>query len=501
MISCNQLRTRLGEKLPTLVLALFVIQPLMDILSYWLAEWRVSNLPTLLLRFGVLAATVLAGFFLSDRKKVYYIAAAIMAVIGLGHIITCLQVGYRDAVSDLSNYIRVLQLPLTVLCLITFIRTDERCYSAMGRGIAINISIVLVCQVLAVVTGTEPHTYNDGRGLIGWFTNTNTQSAIVSMAGPVAAVWLYRRKGLKSLWFWIALVGSGFSMFYLGTRLAYLGIVAMCFGLGCSMLIVRLKDWKKACVLLLVGVVFVGLLPTSPMMGHQSEYNDSMGDKQGWIDNDLRDPNKDPDKDPNKDPEDEDFTYLLADQPLELTEEQWAKVEELTPIYEHYVSDLVRVFGVERTIVLFDFTTDITVMTATRAKKLMVAQALMEESPFTAKLFGIELSRFTVRGRNFDVENDFHGIYYLYGGVGLAAMVLFLAWFLFLIVKALIRNFKRYFTLEAAGWGIALVMCLAHCYFTAGVLRRPSASFYLAAVLSAVYYLVKLKEYPGQTEV
>ena len=94
------------------------------------------------------------------------------------------------------------------------------------------------------------------------------------------------------------------------------------------------------------------------------------------------------------------------------------------------------------------------------------------------------------------MENDLHGVYFLYGWIGLSAMVLFLLYFIWLIAKALVTDFKTHFTLEAASWGIALVCCLLHVYYTAGVLRRPNASFYLAAVLAAVYYLVQVKKYP-----
>lgn len=499
MSAMKDLRLRLTEKLPLFVLILFILQPLMDVLSFWVAEWNISNALTLALRMVVLVVMVLAGFFLSRKKNVYYIAAAICAVIGLGHIFASWSFGYQSVVSDVSNYIRVLQLPLTALCLITFMQENEDCYDALKKGIAINLSIILVVQVLAIVTGTEPHTYSDGNGLIGWFSNTNTQSAIVSMVGPVAVSWLYQRKGFKSVWLWICLLGSGFSMFYLGTRLAYAGIIAMCFGLGCSVLIVRIKDWKRACVLLLVGVLFIALLPLAPMMGHQSFYGSNMEDKQGWIDISLENPTPDVTESPDVG----DSLPPLYDENLldTLTEEQKALIEKLTPTYEHYVSDLVSVFGAERTIVLFDYTTDITVLSNTRTKKLIVADALMDMSPLPVKLFGIELSRFQIAGNNYDVENDFHGIYYLYGIVGLTAMLLFLAYFLWLIARSLIRNFRHYFTLDAAGWGVALIMCLGHCYFTAGVLRRPSASFYLAVVLAAVFYLLKIKKYPDEIEV
>ena len=70
-------------------------------------------------------------------------------------------------------------------------------------------------------------------------------------------------------------------------------------------------------------------------------------------------------------------------------------------------------------------------------------------------------------------------------------MVLFLGWFLLRIAVALIRDFRGTFTLEAAGCGIALCCALAHAYFTAGVLRRPNVTFYLAVLLAAAYGLTR----------
>ena len=134
-----------------------------------------------------------------------------------------------------------------------------------------------------------------------------------------------------------------------------------------------------------------------------------------------------------------------------------------------------------------------------REKKLLFAQMLMEDSPLSARFFGINLARFSVGNNIYDVENDLHGIYYLYGGVGLAAYLLFLAYFVYLIIWALCKNAKRYFTVEAASYGIAFLLCMAHVYNTAGVLRRPNASIYLSAILAGIYYLVRIRRYPDQT--
>lgn len=38
-------------------------------------------------------------------------------------------------------------------------------------------------------------------------------------------------------------------------------------------------------------------------------------------------------------------------------------------------------------------------------------------------------------------------------------------------------------------------MAMMHAFATAGILRRPNASFYLSVVLAVIYYLVKLRRY------
>ena len=87
------------------------------------------------------------------------------------------------------------------------------------------------------------------------------------------------------------------------------------------------------------------------------------------------------------------------------------------------------------------------------------------------------------------MENDFHGIYFLTGIVGLILMIAFLLYFGLRALWRVIRDFKTYFTLDMVGFAIAYCCCLAHAYFTASVLRRNNASVYMAMVLVALWYL------------
>lgn len=116
-------RSWLAARLPYITVFLFLFQPIMDVLSFWITKLEWSNVPTLLLRFGTLGLTVLLGFVLSRRKWIYWLAAGVCTFIGLGHVYALYDYGTPTSlVSDLTNYVRVLQMPLTALSLITFLR-------------------------------------------------------------------------------------------------------------------------------------------------------------------------------------------------------------------------------------------------------------------------------------------------------------------------------------------------------------------------------------------
>lgn len=485
MKNLTHTRAWLAEKLPWFVFLSVILQPVMDSLSFWITELGWSNAPTLLLRFGLLGLTGLLGFCLSRRKWVYWTAAAVFALLGIGHFYAVYRFGAVNPVGDLTNYIRVLQLPITAICLITFLRENDRCYEALKWGMAGSLAIILLVELLAVLTGTDPHTYVDGRGVLGWFNNTNAQSNILCILVPVVVVWVYQKTGVRNVWFWLTLLAGFGALFLLGTRLGLLGLLAAGFGLGISVLLVRPSRWRQALCFAGACVLFLALLPVSPMTSHQDTFSHVQENRQKIVDDrlamyDLKPLNE----------------AGISQEELEARQAQW--VEALSYTYNFHAHDFVEIFGMERTIAHYDYTADIGEITAQRPKKLLFGQLLMEDSGLPGRLFGVELQRFTVGRNNYDVENDFHGIYYLYGVVGLAAMGLFLAYFAWLIVKALCRSFKQYFTMDAAGWGIAFLCALAHIVMTAGVLRRPNSSFYLAAVLAAIYYLVNVKQYPTE---
>lgn len=491
-----QQKNWLRQHIPQFTAALLLIQPVMDVISFWLQRFDLSTAPTLVLRMGILGITILYGFLVSDRKQVYYIAAAVCVAIAAGHVYACLQLpdGYVSPMQDLTNYVRVVQMPLLAICLITFLRQNEETFAAIQRSLTGVLLIILAVEILCVVSNTDYGTYTDGIGTIGWFSNTNSQSNNLCILVPISLAWQLVQEKRNMPLFWVTAMLSFAALYFFGTRLAYLGIYATCIGLSFTIFLVRRRDWKIAAALLGIAILATALMTYSPMVEHMRVNGGIQNERQGYINMQIGDDLEEVKALIQKVPGNSGNSSSSEEKGM-TEEERQQLIEDLTPVYEHYVSDFVEIFGAEKTMEMFNYSIDVHDFSAIRPKKLMFAQMLMNDSPVSSQIFGLNLARFTVGENIYDVENDFHGLYYLYGWVGLGAYLLFLVYFVYLIIWALIKNARKYYTPEAAAYGIAFLMCLAHAYNTAGVIRRPNASIYLSVILAVFYYLVRLKSY------
>lgn len=487
-------QNRLIQALPALIVVLFVLQPLMDVLSYWLSVSGAGNTLSLVLRFGVLAAVTAAGYALSDRKRVYWAAAGVLLLFALCHIAAVLQAdavtmagsgevtGWRPLLADLANYVRVVQMPIFVLCFITFLKKNEGTYGAIQKGFFAALMIIAAVELISVVTGTNPYTYaNKSLGILGWFATTNAQSAILTMIVPVVIMGVIRRE--EKRWLPQLLVCMlGFAMlFFFGTRLSFLAILATAVGLAFTLLVVPKEKKKRSIAVLLVcAAVCVGCFPYSPMYQNQMRVAQNAVLKQENIDARVA-------------------GDAAAAERYHLEGVHYERAR-LVGAYHFYLDGLVEKYGIARVAERYGYSTDAAVITNARLAKKNFCGMMMEDAPSLSRLFGLELGDMRYRGKNYDLENDFHGIYMLYGLAGIALLGVFLLYFLGLILWALLKNARRYYTLEAGAYGIALIMAMFHAYATAGLLRRPNASFYLSVVLAVIYYLVKIRQYEAQTQ-
>lgn len=472
-MNCNKLREAARPRLPALVLAICLAQPGLDVLSYWLDELGLGNTVTLALRFGLLFALAGLGFFLSPKKRVYWIAAGVLGAFTLCHVAMCVRQGYRNPVSDLVNLVRIYQLPVFTLAFATLFGQNRETLKSVRVGFFWNLVVILLVEVLSEVTGTNPYTYpNKEVGILGWFYFANAQSAILSMIVPVALAWVMEKKKYHPGWTALACLGAFGVLYFFATRLSYAALLGTAGAFAVSLMLIKwlhkAPSGKAAAVMAVCAVLAVALVGLSPMTENNRLAQINAQLKQQDID-----------------------TLVAADDAAAveagLTGEE-RTLASLKSAYEKYLHGPTGRFGLERTAREYGFSTSVSDLSDDRRQKITYCLMLLEDQP-ESKLFGLELEDMTYNGYIYDVENDFHGIYILCGWTGLGLMASFICFFLGRIAAVLVLDFKRHFTLENVGYGIALICGLAHAYFTAGVLRRPNTTFYLAVVLAAVFVL------------
>lgn len=467
--------------LPAALTALCVAQPVLDVLSYWLLKLASDTTVSLVLRMLLLMATVVFAFALSDRKRIYWITVALLAALAGGHVFACIRAAeasgsvytLRVAFSDLTNFVRVAQFPLFTIAFMTcFKRCGAAGYAAVERGMMLNFILIAGVELLSAITGTNPYTYpNKSIGLVGWFYFANCQSAVLSMLIPLVLCTVMRRgKPLQTAV--VAVVA--FSMLYLfATRLTYLSIFIIAVGTLFTWAVTRKLDRRAAAILLLCTALCAAGFRVSPMYRNQAAVAANAVKKQENID------------------------QLVQQGKAEFGNDGCAY---LAYAYDEYLGGLVDKYGLERVAETFQYSTDVADITDVRSIKLTYCRMLLEDLPASSRLFGICYDDMTYDGYCYDVENDFHGILYLYGYAGLLCLAGFLLYFFWQILRALLTNAKQYFTVEAGACGIALCTGLLHAYATAGMLRRPNATFYLSAVLAMIWYLIHIRHYGKSKE-
>lgn len=470
-----------NARIARLLFVLCVIQPFLDVLSYWMNELGYGTTLTMGLRMMLLVATAICGFLLSDRKRSYLIMVAVLALLAAGHVWACLRASGisgkiydRGAMfTDLANFVRVAQLPVFALCFMTFLkRSGELGWNAVKKAMVVNLFVIAAVELISAVTGTNPYTYeNKSIGLLGWFYFANSQSAILSMLVPLV---LCAALKWKSFWKTVVTAIVCFGILWLfATRLSYLAIFATAFGTLIVWVVNHRLTKRIAALLLILAIACGATYSISPMTRNQTLVNINAQKKQEKMDRLMQRGVNDFGSD---------------------------SVERYRYAYEWFQRRMVNKYGLERLVDAYNGSEKASVLADARLRKLTYCRMMLEELPASSRWFGLNYNDMEYYHEIFDVENDFHGILYLYGYAGFAAMAAFLLYFIILILLALIRNFKRFFTTDAGACGIALLMGLVHAYATAGVLRRPNATFYLSLVLALIWYLIKVRNYDDPKE-
>ncbi len=477
MPGINQISERGQRWLPRFLFLFMLLQPILDVLGYWQKEIGVMNVVTMTVRALLSAVLLLLGFLRSERKWIYLGCFGLSLLYLAGHALACANStgGYQDFLEDLVEQARIFFLPVTALCLVTLLRREPEALGALLNGMTVDLWIICAVALLSRITGTDPTTYpNQQVGVLGWFLWANSQSAILGLLCPLTVAWTWKRTGGRLLPVAAASLLSFAALWLLGTRLALAALAVTGLCLSLSLFLQGRSNRRCAAALLLLTLLCAGLIPWSPMVRARTMQSENASQKQALIDEAVS-------------------PYIPAG--TRRTENP----EALRAAYSFFLNGLVDRFGLERVAEQYDYSLDQSVIWDRRRMLLTGCHLLMEDSHPASRWFGLELGKMRqdTRSYNFtegrwgeitqtlDPENDFLGVWYLCGFVGLAAICALLAFAAIRACRGLLSE-RRFPDPLRAGFLLAYGIGLAHACFTVSTLRRNNASVYFAVVLAVL---------------
>lgn len=456
---------------------LLLVQPLLDVLSYFMQALGATEVTTVL-RTVLLFAISFYGFAISDRRRVYWILWAGIAGFWLLHAGNCLRIGYMNPLSDAGEYLKLVQFPLWTLSFGDMLRLGAGDRGRPEAVLSLDFLLILLIIALSFLTGMPEYTYAGAKiGLLGWFAVPTAQSAIVSMLTPALLLFAWRT---QRLWVFCLAALLGFGLLYCtGTRLAYYSAILIAAAFLPALLLAGGKQRLCCIPLVLVLAVLVLCRNSSPMAQRRAAADQSYDMYQAQTDRIMG--------------KDKDFVYTGGELPEEVAGKIRRVYEEVytqeNALGQPLLGDLLDRFGTERVMAHYDYTTRASVLYHTRTKKLAVLEMVWEEEDLPTRILGMEYANSVIHGNPYDPENDFPALFYYYGYLGTGLYLLFAGYFLAILAAGLFRNLRRladYITPELTAFAVMFCLGLGAAQFSGNVLRRPSVIVYLALAGAAI---------------
>lgn len=443
----------------SMVLAvLIMLQPILDIASYFAIETGMTGI-TSALRLAIFAAIMIYAFILSDRKKVYVIFAGIMGVYWIAHMLACARDGY-SFVSDLNGFLRTVQMPALTIAFVTLFKRSEKFPQEVGKYFSINYGIIGASILLSFLLGMPVSTYKSGVGIKGWFYTGNSQSYIIAVMAMLALYYFYNKK--NNVAFLITMLVAFVQMFFFGTLVTLYGIFITAGVFLIIMLWNREKRWVMAGGLVLAIVVTLLAMPYSPSRQQGAKEDEAL---HRWEDM-LEDQENDSDMTPE---------------------------EEMHNLDDTILKPLVDRFGYDKVLEVYGGKIEASDLIDSRQRKVNFGRLVMAEQDVWGWIFGIEDADMVYGDETFDPENDLPAIFFFYGIAGILLYVAFLGYFALILCKDIFKNLRK-LPVEKVILGLSLIFSLGCAELSANVLRRPNASFFISVMLAYVYYLCKVKK-------
>ena len=480
------LQTFFSDKRRTWLITLFfAVQPCLDVLAFWTRNDSVT--PAGIIRLLLFVILPVITLIVTDHKKSFFLFLAGTGCFCLLHIVNCIRVGYLNPVFDIRYLVSVVQMPVFTACFLHLIRT-ENCKKAAVRGIWIAAALTVVFLILAKLTNTGNVTYGEGLGYSGWVIDDNrnanstllvlyacfciyytfrTESQVLRFSIPVMIVLVFLSNGTKGCYFSIFAILLSFSLYLLFEAL-YL----------------KTELQKRTLALfLLLCLISVLIYPWTPRYKVTESQRNTARGTQGEIE------------------------ATLLQKGIDITDmspQERFENPEIKEVFEHYYwkylgvkPDLIDRFSMDRVLMQYQMTTDVAKLIDARIMERNYADMIFQDSDILTRFVGFEVSEMGYDGV-YDIENDWHALFYYYGYLGFSLYVGFVLYIFLHFLKKCRKSFKDIACIEAFTYSLALVLNLGLAHFSGASLRRPNVSFMLSLVL-ALLFLFK-EDHQNETE-
>ena len=460
------------------LMALIVMQPLLDIIAFW-----TKNPDGTLAGYVRLIIMVCLPLYLlftlrgSERKSFIFWMLGIGLVCAL-HIANTIRTGPVSLGFDISYTAKVAQMPILAVCFMYSIKNDQTRNQAYW-GLFFAAGITAAALGLSVLTGTANCTYGEGLGVSGWVIDDNRCANSIILVTLAAFSIFCAVKSDKPFVNIAVPVIAAVVLIANGTMTCYMSIFVIFIGFAVFLLLekkIRGCNLNRLAVIALVAVAIASaaaypLTPKYKIKQTQSDFAEL-----------------------TQDDFDEGIGALGYDFDSMSNEEKLSNPEIHTALEDYYwkclwiiTPNMFERFDIDEIMLKYDLTTDAATLIDTRTIKNAYASLMWDHSDTLTKLFGIDVSDIWLTG-GMDLENDWPAIRYYYGYVGFAAYAAFILFFVYLIIRRLCRDFKGSFTADNFILLVTFALLIGLAQYSGAVLRRPNVSIYLALVLGLIHY-------------
>lgn len=457
---------------------LFAAQPVLDVLAFFNRNQTATVAGYI--RLVILVLLPILVLFCTKEKKRFLIFIFVTGLFCSAHVLNCWRLGYINWFFDIHYLANVVQMPLFAVCFLLIIRDEELKLSAL-RGVAIAAILSLSFLVIARLTHTGNVTYGEGLGYSGWVIDDNRNANSTNLV-IYACFSLYLTLKYENKWL-IYLIPAIIDAVFLsnGTKGCYFSIFVIFICNAAWLVLVhrvlKTEFNKRAVMVLLFLSVFSAVIyPWTPRykvtesqaktaVGHQGEIEASLLEKGIDI--------------------------------TDMSPQERFDNPEVKAVFEHYYwiylgvkPDIVDRFGMDRVLMQYRMTTDVAKLIDARIMERNYADMIFEDCDLLSKFLGFEASEIGFDGI-YDLENDWHSIFYYYGYLGFALYFAFMLYFLLRVVRTMRKRFFSSFTLENFSYLLTLTLIIGLAHFSGAVLRRPNVSIWLSLVLALIYYVTE----------